>query len=126
MTSRSNHAREKKGEKIYVTKTYVPPMHEYQQYLDKIWENRQLTNQGPLLRQFEREAKKYLGTKNFHFVTNGTVALQIAIQALGITDGEIITTPFSYVATTSSILWQGCTPVFVDIEQTPCALMRQR
>lgn len=116
MTSHSNHAREKKGEKVYVTKTYLPPIREYQKYLDEIWTTNQLTNQGPLLGRFEKEAKNTLGVDNFHFITNGTVALQIAIRALGITEGEIITTPFSYVATTSAILWQGCKPVFVDIE----------
>jgi dTDP-4-amino-4,6-dideoxygalactose transaminase len=103
-------------DKIFVTKTFLPPLGEYEKYLRKIWESNQLTNQGPLLNKFENELKKNLNIKYLHFVTNGTIALQIALQALDITEGEIITTPFTYVATTSSILWQRCTPVFVDID----------
>lgn len=102
--------------RINVTKSFMPPIEEYEKYLDKIWDCGQLTNQGPLLAEFEEEAKNYLGLDNFNFVANGMLALQIALQALNITDGEVITTPFSYVATTSSILWQRCKPVFVDIE----------
>lgn len=104
-------------DKIFVTKTFLPPMAEYYKYVEKIWESQQLTNQGPLLKEFESKSAVYLGVKNFHFVQNGTLALQVAIKALGITEGEIITTPFSYVATTSAILWERCTPVFVDINQ---------
>ncbi|MDB5162025.1 MAG: aminotransferase DegT [Candidatus Saccharibacteria bacterium] len=100
---------------IYVTRTYLPPKDEFQRYLDEIWERDQLTNQGPLLNKLESRIKEYLGVNDFQFVTNGTLALQIAIEALEVSDGEIITTPFSYVATTSSILWQRATPVFVDI-----------
>ena len=103
-------------ERINVTKTFLPPLKEYTSYLEKIWDSSYLTNQGPLLHQFEDSVKSYLGIRDFHFVTNGTIALQVSLHALGIMDGEIITTPFSYVATTSSILWQKCTPVFVDIE----------
>lgn len=103
-------------EKIYVTKSFMPPKDEYFNYINQIYQNRQLTNQGPLLRELETKLSSYLGVKNFHYVTNGTIALQIALKALDIEDGEIITTPFSYVATTSSILWERCKPVFVDIE----------
>src|SRR3989344_858320 len=103
-------------ERINVTKTFLPPIEEYEQYLQKIWQSVQLTNQGPLLLEFEDKAKEYLGVDNFHFVANGTVALQLSLRALAIDGGEIITTPFSYVATASSILWENCTPVFVDIE----------
>lgn len=103
-------------ERINVTKTFLPPRSEYQDYLTRIWESGQITNQGPLLHEFEAKAKDYLGVDNFHFVANGTIALQLALRALDITEGEIITTPFSYVATTSSILWEKCEPVFVDIE----------
>lgn len=103
--------------KVNVTKTFLPPIEEYEHYLQKIWQNNQLTNQGPLLKEFESEASKYLGVENFHFVSNGTLALQLAIRALGIEEGEIITTPFSYVASTSAILWEHCEPVFVDIER---------
>lgn len=104
------------SERINVTKTYLPPIEEYEEYLTKIWDSTQLTNQGPLLREFEKKIEDYLRVDNFHLVTNGTLALQIAIESLGITDGEIITTPFSYVATTSAILWERCKPVYVDIE----------
>ncbi len=103
-------------ERINITKTFLPPKDEYDAYLARIWGSGQLTNQGPLLKELEAKLEDYLAVDNFHFVTNGTVALQIALRALDITEGEVITTPFSYVATTSSILWERCTPVFVDIE----------
>lgn len=101
---------------IHVTKTFLPPIEEYQKYLSQIWQNNYLTNQGPILNQLQDELCKFLKVENFHYLTNGTIALQLALNVLGITDGEIITTPFSYVATTSSILWERCKPVFVDIE----------
>ncbi len=103
-------------ERINVTKVFLPPLEEYQEYLAQIWANSQITNQGPMLLAFEARMKEYLNVENFHFVANGTIALQIALRGLGVTDGEVITTPFSYVATTSAILWERCTPVFVDIE----------
>jgi dTDP-4-amino-4,6-dideoxygalactose transaminase len=103
-------------ERINVTKSFLPPIEEYQAYVDQIWANVYLTNQGPLLQDFEVSIKRYLGVDDFHFLANGTVALQIALRALGIHEGEVITTPFSYVATTSSILWERCDPIFVDIE----------
>jgi len=102
--------------RINVTKTFLPPLEEYEEYLAQIWQRDQLTNQGPLLHEFEEKVSNYLGVHNFQFVSNGTLALQLALRALDITEGEVITTPFSYVATTSSILWERCTPVFVDIE----------
>lgn len=104
------------NEPINVTKTFLPPIDEYEGYIKKIWSSAYLTNQGPLLKEFEKKTEAYLGVKNFHFVTNGTVALQVAIKSLGIAEGEIITTPFSYVATTSAILWEHHMPVYVDIE----------
>lgn len=103
-------------EDIYVTKTFLPPIEEYEQYLKQIWQSSQVTNQGALLRQFEKNASAYLDVDNFHFVSNGTIALQLAIKALDIDEGEIITTSFSYVATVSAILWEKCSPVFVDID----------
>jgi dTDP-4-amino-4,6-dideoxygalactose transaminase len=102
--------------RINVTRTNLPPIEDYVAYIQQIWSNEQLTNQGPLLKEFENKTKTYLNVENFHFVSNGTVALQLALKGLGITEGEVITTPFTYVATTSSILWERCTPVFVDIE----------
>lgn len=101
---------------INVTKTFLPQIDEYQKYIFQIWQSNQLTNQGPLLVELESKLSKFLGVKHFQYVTNGTIALQLALKALDISNGEIITTPFSYVATTSSILWERCTPVFVDIE----------
>ena len=99
---------------IPVTKPFLPPKAEYQRYLDGIWERNWLTNNGPLVNELELSLKEYLGLDHLLFVSNGTIALQLAIKALDL-KGEIITTPFSYVATTSSIVWEGCTPVFVDI-----------
>lgn len=100
---------------IPVTKPYLPPLSEYQEYLEGIWKRQWLTNNGPLVNELELKISEYLGVNNFLFMSNGTVALQIAIKALDL-KGEIITTPFSYVATTSSIVWEGCTPKFVDID----------
>lgn len=108
--------------RINVTKSFLPPYEEYEVYLKQIWDSAYLTNQGPLLKEFEAKAKQYLGVENFHLVTNGTLALQVALRALNITEGEVITTPFSYVATTSSILWERCEPVFVDIEPTTLSI----
>jgi dTDP-4-amino-4,6-dideoxygalactose transaminase len=102
--------------RINVTKTFLPPIEEYQSYLQQIWDRYHLTNQGPLLKEFEKQLENYLNISNFHFITNGTLALQLALSSLEVTDGEVITTPFTYVATISSILWERCTPVFVDID----------
>lgn len=100
---------------IPVTKPFLPPAEEYEAYLKGIWKRNWLTNMGPLASQLEMELKDFLQVSHLLFVTNGTVALQMAIKALNLT-GEIITTPFSFVATTSSIVWENCTPIFVDIE----------
>jgi len=100
---------------INVTKSFLPPLEEYYSYLQGIWDCNQLTNNGPLLQELEEKLKEHLHVRNIIFISNGTIALQIAIRALELT-GEIITTPFSYVATTSSIIWEGCNPVFVDID----------
>ena len=101
---------------IPVTKPFLPPQQIYHSYLEGIWKRQWLTNMGPLASQLEMELKTFLDLKHLLFVTNGTVALQMAIKALDL-KGEIITTPFSFVATTSSIVWEGCTPVFVDIDE---------
>src|SRR5689334_5288791 len=103
-------------EKIYVTRPFMPPREEFDSYINEIFDKKILTNHGPLLGRLEKKLKDYLGVDHFHFVTNGTLALQLAINSSGIDQGEIITSPFSYVATTSSILWQKCRPVFADIE----------
>ena len=101
---------------INVTKSFLPPYEEYEVYLKQIWESSYLTNNGPCVQQLEQQMRDYLKTDYFHYVSNGTVALQLALHALDIMGGEVITTPFSFVATTTSILWEHCTPVFVDID----------
>lgn len=103
-------------ERINVTKTFLPPLEEYEEYLKEIWDRNYVTNQGPLLKKFEKQLSEYLGVDYLHFVGNGTLALQLALSTLDQKDGEIITTPFSYVATISSILWERFKPVFVDID----------
>ena len=99
---------------IPVTKPFLPPKEEYVKYLDGVWERNWLTNNGPLVNELELQLKQYLKINHMLYLGNGTIALQIAMKALEL-KGEIITTPFSYVATTSSIVWEGCKPVFVDI-----------
>ncbi|MDB9913112.1 DegT/DnrJ/EryC1/StrS family aminotransferase [Flavobacteriaceae bacterium] len=101
---------------IPVTKPFLPPKEDYDLLLHGIWKRQWLTNMGPLASDLEIKLKSHLAINHLLFVTNGTVALQLAIKALGLT-GEIITTPFTYVATTSSIVWEGCEPVFVDIDK---------
>lgn len=100
---------------IPVTKPFLPKAKEYDSYLHSIWERQWLTNNGPLVNELELKLKDYLDVNHLLYVSNGTIALQIAIRALELT-GEIITTPFSFVATTSSIVWEGCTPVYTDID----------
>lgn len=101
---------------ILVTKPFLPPQQIYQSYLDGIWKRNWLTNMGPLASDLELRLKEFLKVDHLLFVSNGTVALQMAIKALEL-KGEIITTPFSFVATTSSIVWENCKPVFVDIDK---------
>lgn len=101
---------------IPVTKPFLPPKEDYNLLLDGIWKRQWLTNAGPLAIKLENELKKHLNVGDLLFVTNGTVAIQLAIKSLGLT-GEIITTPFTYVATTSTIVWEGCEPVYVDIDK---------
>lgn len=100
---------------IPVTKPFLPPQEEYEKFLKGIWQRNWITNMGPLSSDLELKLKDYLSVKHLLFVTNGTVALQMAIKALDL-HGEIITTPFSFVATSSSIVWENCTPVFADID----------
>src|SRR5688572_29884121 len=101
---------------IYVTKPYLPPLEEFLPYLEEIWKNRVLTNGGPFHVQLESALAKYLGVEHVCLFNNATVALVVALQALRIR-GEVITTPFSFVATGHSILWNGLLPVFVDIDE---------
>lgn len=102
---------------IYVTKSFLPPFEEYTKYLEKIWMNNILTNRGPLVQDLERSLeKRFKLDNNFLFVSNGTIALQLLVKLFKL-KGEVITTPFSYVATTSSLIWEGLTPVFADINR---------
>jgi dTDP-4-amino-4,6-dideoxygalactose transaminase len=100
---------------IYVTQPSLPPLKEFTAYLEEIWSSRILTNNGPFHQQFETELADYLGVKYLSLFTNGTLALVTALQTLRIS-GEVITTPFSFVATTHSLWWNNIKPVFVDIE----------
>ncbi len=100
---------------INVTKSFLPPLAEYQAMVGHIFDRCWLTNHGPLVNELERKLMEYLGLAHLLFVSNGTIALQLALKALRLT-GEVITTPFSYVATTSSIVWEGLTPVMADID----------
>ena len=97
-----------------VTKTFLPPFDDYINALKKVWDSGWVTNRGENTVALEQEIKQKLGTKTCLAVNNGTLALQIALKALDI-KGEVITTPLSYVATTTSILWEHCDPVFVDV-----------
>nr|WP_288834195.1 DegT/DnrJ/EryC1/StrS family aminotransferase [uncultured Flavobacterium sp.] len=99
---------------INVTKTFLPPIAEYQQHLQRAYDNNWLTNRGELVLELEQKLKEYLDVTHIIATNNGTAPLQIALKLLG-NQGEIITTPFSYVATTAAIVWEYCTPVFVDI-----------
>lgn len=99
---------------ITVTKTFFPPIEEYQAQVQRIWDNQWLTNRGKLLEELETNLKQHLNVANIIVMTNGTLPIQIALKLFG-QGGEVITTPFSYVATTAAIVWENCTPVFVDI-----------
>lgn len=100
---------------VFVTQPYLPPLEEFIPYLEQIWKNRVLTNGGPFHQQFEKALCEYLGVEHIALFTNGTLALVTALQALRI-NGEVITTPYSFVATAHSLLWNGIKPVFVDID----------
>ena len=102
---------------IPVTKTFLPPINQYNQQVERVWRNEWLTNRGQLILELETKLKEYLATNNILITNNGTIPIQIALKLLG-NQGEIITTPFSYVATTASIVWENCTPVYVDIHPT--------
>jgi len=101
---------------IPVTKPFLPPLEEYTAILRDVWGSGILTHHGPKTRELEEQLKEYLRVDNLAVVTNGTLAIQLAIRALGIKSGEIITTPFSWIATASAIAWEGATPVFGDID----------
>lgn len=99
---------------LHVTKSFLPDIKEYVSLLEEIWTNGQLTNDGPLVLELERKLAEFLEVEHFLFVSNGTIALQLAIKALAL-EGDVITTPFSYCATTTSLIWEKCNPIFADI-----------
>lgn len=100
---------------INVTKAFLPDFDEYTSILKRAWDKNWITNNGELVMELEGKLKSYLDVRHFLYCSNGTIVLQMALKMLGITK-EVITTPFSYVATTNAILWEGCKPVFVDID----------
>lgn len=107
---------------IPVTKPYLPSREKLDKYIDGIYEREWLTNNGPLVQELTKRLEEYLGVENLLLVSNGTLALQIAYRALGINEAfndksaEAITTPFSFVATSSSLKWEGVEPIFADID----------
>ena len=107
--------------KLNVTEPYLPPLDEFIPYLEQIWTERRLTNNGPFHQQFETELASYLGVPFVSLFANGTLALVTALQTLRIT-GEVITTPYSFVATAHALLWNNIKPVFADIDPVTCTL----
>ncbi len=101
--------------RIDVTRPSLPPLKEYTAYLERIWESGILTHHGPLVQELERQLTAYLRVEHLATVVNGTVAIQFAIRALNLTK-EIITTPFTFIATASSVVWERCAPIFVDVQ----------
>ena len=110
---------------LTVARTHLPPLEEYVGYLREIWEEGQVTNNGPLARQLEHRLGQYLTVPYLQFVSNGTVALQLALNALELR-GEVITTPYSYVATSNAVHWEQCRPVFADIDPRSLCIDPQR
>ena len=107
---------------ILVTSPLLPDLQEFNRYLEQIWESKWITNNGSFHQQLEKALAEYLGVEYISLFTNGTLPLITALQALGLTKGEVITTPYSFVATTHSIWWNQLTPVFVDIEEETCGM----
>jgi dTDP-4-amino-4,6-dideoxygalactose transaminase len=115
LTLKSNSAGKMMDEKITLTKPILPDLVKYTEYLKRIWQTRWLTNDGEFVLLLEEKLKEYLKSENFALLSNGTQALHIALKALNI-KGEVITTPFTFSATTNVIIWEGLTPVFADID----------
>jgi dTDP-4-amino-4,6-dideoxygalactose transaminase len=103
------------GKPIYVTRPFLPPLEEFSKALTEIWDSRWLTNDGRIVRRLARQLSNYFETENVCLFNNGTLALQIGLEGMGIS-GEVITTPFTFVATTHALFWNKIRPVFVDIE----------
>jgi dTDP-4-amino-4,6-dideoxygalactose transaminase len=111
----------KTGKPLYVTQPFLPPLEEFTPYLKEIWDSKFITNEGQFHQRLEAALAEYLGVKHLALFTNGTLGLVTALQALRI-KGEVITTPYSFVATAHSILWNGLTPVFADVDPLTCNL----
>src|SRR5476651_2572855 len=118
---KSPMSRQSMSNLIPVTSPLLPPLEEFIPYLEEIWKSKRLTNGGPFHEQLEKELAEYLGVEHLSLFSNGTLALVTALQALRIT-GEVITTPYSFVATAHSLLWNNLKPVFVDIDPHTCNL----
>jgi dTDP-4-amino-4,6-dideoxygalactose transaminase len=101
---------------INVTKTYLPNIQKFKKYVEEIFNSGWITNNGEMVKQLESRLKDYLGVKNLLLVSNGTLALQVAYKALNLS-GDVLTTPFSFIATSSSMVWEGLNPIFVDINK---------
>jgi dTDP-4-amino-4,6-dideoxygalactose transaminase len=110
-----------KEKNVYVTRPLLPPLVEFIPYLEEIWRSKWLTNGGPFHQELETALAEHLGVEHLSLFANGTIALVTALQSLRIT-GEVITTPYSFVATSHSLLWNNITPVFVDIDPITCNL----
>ena len=106
---------------IQVTNAFVPDRASFDRLVDRVWSSGQFTNNGMLNRELKEQLKSYLKLTNLELAANGTLALQVAVKALGL-QGEVITTPYSYIATASSLVWEGCVPVFVDVDKTSWCL----
>ena len=98
-----------------MTRPFLPPLEEFSEGLKEIWDSRCLTNNGPLVQRFTHELCNFFESNNVCLFNNGTLALQLALQGMGLS-GEVITTPFTFVATTHALFWNKIRPVFVDIE----------
>jgi dTDP-4-amino-4,6-dideoxygalactose transaminase len=109
-------------EPVYITRPRMPELEDYHKCLEKIWDSRWLTNGGQFHEEFERRLKEYLGVEHLNLFVNGTIALLVALQALRINSGEVITTPFTFPATSHVLYWNGIRPVFCDIEDKTCNL----
>lgn len=110
------------GTPVYVTRSVLPSFEEYERHIEKLFESRCLTNHGELERQLTLEIRNYLEVPAITLAANGTLALQLAIRALALNGKKVITTPFTYVATVTSLLWEGCEPVFADIDDASCCI----
>lgn len=103
---------------ILVTKPFAPPIAEYTKLLEGIWERNYFTNNGPLVQELEEKLESYLGLRKLLFLTNGTISLQIGLKCLDVSKRIVLTTPFTYIATASSIMWEGFEPLFIDIDES--------